>query len=451
MNSTLIPIKEITTDLRFRKEFDETALKQLAADIAENGLLHPITINADKVLICGERRLRAYVINGATKIPCFIKEGLSKVEEKILEVGENINRQNFLWWEECLAIREVHLELQKEHGESKRGHDEGWKMEDTADMFKRSVSKVSRSIDMAYWIDSYPILITECGSYSAGAKYYKEKELSRLMTEKARRQAKESIEEIDLIEAFAEVGPGHVEEMASFPTCIHANSIEWIPQNIKKPLAHLIIIDPPYGINADTKSVVGSKSHYKDESGLLWKAKMIKLLNVCYDVATDGAHCYLFFGMVLKLDNQPPQSLHSQWLYILENSSWDYDPLPLIWPKGNSGGGGRQFEHDYFTNYEPIFFLRKGKRPFNEGRRRNSNILPSIPVYHGTKKIHPAHKPIKLYEELIKNSGMKGGVMIDPCAGSGESGKACMAAGIHAILIEELEDVYNQMLVNVHS
>jgi ParB/RepB/Spo0J family partition protein len=451
MISKLIPIKSITTKVRFRKEFDDTTIAQLAADIKANGLLHPITINGKNILICGERRLRAYVVNEETEIPAFIRTDLSPLDEKVLELGENLNRENFNWWEECLAIRELHKAFQSKHGEAKRGHSEGWKMEDTANEIKRSTSTVSRAIEMAYILDQYPIIITECKSYSAAMKYYKEQEGARLMAEKARRQALEGMEDFTVETEKIEQAPGEITEKKTYPTCIHADSILWLPENIKKPLAHLFFIDPPYGIDAHKKSMVASDKHYDDSSGLIWKATMIKLLKACYNVATDGAHAYLFFGMVLKLDNKPPQSLHSQWLYILENSPWDYDPLPLIWPKGASGGGGRQFEHDYFVNYEPIFFLKKGKRPFNEGRRRNSNILPSIPVYHGTQKVHPAHKPAKLYEHLILNSGLKGGVMIDPCAGSGESGKACMEHGIHSILIEELEEVYNSMVVNVHS
>lgn len=44
-------------------------------------------------------------------------------------------------------------------------------------------------------------------------------------------------------------------------------------------------------------------------------------------------------------------------------------------------------------------------------------------------KIHPAQKPVAVLEKLIKTFTDAGDVVIDPCAGSGSTGRACMNIG----------------------
>ena len=440
----LIPIKDIIILNRFRKEFDEDGIRRLANDIEKNGLTHPITLNNKKYLICGERRLRAMVILGREEIPCFIRDDLTDLQEKALEINENILRHDFTWWEEVYAVRELHLLKQKEFGRAKQGSEDGWGLKETGEEIQRSHTSVKRALDLAYYLDKYPEAIKECKSASAAVKYFKEFEGRKLSQEKARRAIKKARKE-----GVAPVVEGEGKSIK--PMFVNANAITWLPEKITTPVAHLLFIDPPYGIDADKKTTVAKThgKHYKDKGGMGWRLKMIDLLQVCYDAALEGAHAYLFFGMVRKEDNKPPESLHGRLISILNDSPWDYDPLPLIWPKGNTGGAGRMFEYDFFAAYEPIFFLTKGyhKRPFNRDYRRNSNFLPTFTV--PKNKVHPAQKPRKLYDYLCKVSGLEGGVMIDPCAGSGESGLAAMDNGITPILIEKGEDEFNRMIIHV--
>ncbi len=80
-----------------RKDFDEQNIEELAESIKINGVIQPITlrkIDSGYQLISGERRIRAAVKAGLTKIPAFI----IKVDEdyKMLEIAliENIQRED---------------------------------------------------------------------------------------------------------------------------------------------------------------------------------------------------------------------------------------------------------------------------------------------------------------------------------------------------------------------
>ena len=44
-------------------------------------------------------------------------------------------------------------------------------------------------------------------------------------------------------------------------------------------------------------------------------------------------------------------------------------------------------------------------------------------------KIHPAQKPVRLLKRLIETFTDPGDVVIDPCFGSGTTGRACLETG----------------------
>jgi len=80
-----------------RAEFDDMALRELAASIKIQGVIQPVTVRKlgyDKYqLISGERRLRASRLAGLSTIPVFIRVAN---DEQMLEMAliENIHREN---------------------------------------------------------------------------------------------------------------------------------------------------------------------------------------------------------------------------------------------------------------------------------------------------------------------------------------------------------------------
>ena len=80
-----------------RTNFNEEALQELAASIAELGVVQPITIreigNDRYMIIAGERRYRASKLAGLTKIPAYIKR---VSDETMMEMAlvENIQRED---------------------------------------------------------------------------------------------------------------------------------------------------------------------------------------------------------------------------------------------------------------------------------------------------------------------------------------------------------------------
>ena len=80
-----------------RREFDETALQELADSIAEIGIIQPITLRKlsddEYQIIAGERRYRASQRAGLKTIPAYIR---TADDENMMEMAliENIQRED---------------------------------------------------------------------------------------------------------------------------------------------------------------------------------------------------------------------------------------------------------------------------------------------------------------------------------------------------------------------
>ncbi len=88
-----------------RRNFDETALQELAGSIREFGILHPLAVTKHEVptefgttveyhLISGERRLMAAKIAGLERVPAIIRVAPTDRERLELAIIENIQREN---------------------------------------------------------------------------------------------------------------------------------------------------------------------------------------------------------------------------------------------------------------------------------------------------------------------------------------------------------------------
>lgn len=101
MNTTvqMLDTQEIIPGPNDRTIFDPSALKELAANINEHGLIQPITVRwVDEAgcyqIVAGERRYRACAdILGWTEIPAIVKE-LDDKEASAIMLAENIAREN---------------------------------------------------------------------------------------------------------------------------------------------------------------------------------------------------------------------------------------------------------------------------------------------------------------------------------------------------------------------
>lgn len=87
-----------------RKDFEEDALDDLAASIAEYGVLQPLLVarsdNGEYVLIAGERRLRASKLAGLKDVPVIVSS-YTKQQSAEIALIENLQREDLHYLEEA--------------------------------------------------------------------------------------------------------------------------------------------------------------------------------------------------------------------------------------------------------------------------------------------------------------------------------------------------------------
>ena len=105
-----LPIAEVEPNRdQPRKEFDQEALEELAASIAEHGVLQPILVrpvSGGYQIVAGERRWRAARLAGLVEIPAVIKE-MTDQEVGQAALVENLQREDLNPVEEALGYHQL--------------------------------------------------------------------------------------------------------------------------------------------------------------------------------------------------------------------------------------------------------------------------------------------------------------------------------------------------------
>ena len=122
--------KVVPNPFQPRREFDEKNLRDLSESIRMYGILQPLTVTRNEIvlpdgafrteyeLIAGERRLRASKLAGLTQVPVIIRQGdesdLMKLE---LAIIENLQREDLNPIDRALAFRQLADTFKFSHGE----------------------------------------------------------------------------------------------------------------------------------------------------------------------------------------------------------------------------------------------------------------------------------------------------------------------------------------------
>ena len=118
---SMVPLAQVTSNpFQPRKEFDETALEELAQSIRQQGVITPITVrhmpDGSYQLIAGERRTKAARRAGLKEIPAYVR---TATDNQMMEMAlvENIQRADLNAMEVALAYRSLIEECRLTHEE----------------------------------------------------------------------------------------------------------------------------------------------------------------------------------------------------------------------------------------------------------------------------------------------------------------------------------------------
>ncbi len=105
-----IPIEKILPNpAQPRTSFDPQALRELAASIAQHGILQPLSVRRAGglyELVAGERRLRAAKLAHLTEVPCILIRADDE-ESSLLSLIENLQRRDLDYFEVAQGYRRL--------------------------------------------------------------------------------------------------------------------------------------------------------------------------------------------------------------------------------------------------------------------------------------------------------------------------------------------------------
>lgn len=94
-----------------RGYIDPTSVLQLATDIRLHGLQSPVIVTTKKdgtfKLVAGYRRLKAHKMNRAETIRAIIRPGMGETESRIMNLTENIQREELNMLQEAKALGHI--------------------------------------------------------------------------------------------------------------------------------------------------------------------------------------------------------------------------------------------------------------------------------------------------------------------------------------------------------
>ena len=114
-------ISKIIVGPRLRP-LDNDFVEELAQSIQREGLLEPILITRERVLIAGNNRLEAFKRLGRTEIPVIIMD-VSESQAELMEIDENLIRKGLSVLEEAVMLARKKEIYEEQHPETKQGGD----------------------------------------------------------------------------------------------------------------------------------------------------------------------------------------------------------------------------------------------------------------------------------------------------------------------------------------
>lgn len=391
----------IGTD-RQRKDFDPTALNDLAESLRVKGLMHaPVMRETPEglVLVAGERRMRAiellHMLGGELRfdghiipegqIPYVTLGQLSEIEAEEAELDENLHRVNLSWQEQSAAMSKLHALRSKQAQAAGRVHT----VADTA-------MEVKGRADGSYQETVRKDLIV--ARHLHNPEVAKAKDVNEAF--KILKKQEEQQKNIALAETVGQTFNKDVHK------AFNVNCCDWM-ENAQPGLFDVILTDPPYGMGAQDFGDGGSgrmsnSEHHYDDSLESFIALMKRWCPLSFKVAKEEAHAYVF----CDIQNFP---LLKQ---MMEAAGWYVFRTPMIAHKPGSGrvplpdrGPRRQ--------YETILYAIKGKK-------KTLCIKPDvISTTQDAATTHGAQKPVALYADLLSRSVRPGDKIADFFSGSG--------------------------------
>jgi DNA modification methylase/ParB-like chromosome segregation protein Spo0J len=404
----------------------EAEYQELLVDIRDNGLREPILCTPDQVLLDGRHRLKACL--ELEVVPRFTEwEGeMDEPTIAALVFSLNLHRRHLTDGQKAM----LGAYLEERYGAQIPKGRPGESVQIIAQLTGKARDHAANAIGVnrQYISDakrirqSAPDLVRPLtdGEITIPEARKLEKmeeparfEVGRLVTQE-KMPVKEAIRKVkrDSIQPTTSMGEGRV---------IIADSIEWMSNH--RGEFDCLVADPPYNTGRMEWDTFSSNEDYLD-----FTAAWLHLALVCLK---EQYHSFVFcpseyamdYEDILRGFGRRPQSR-------------------IIWHHRNLSMG-RVVGNGLARTYDVIFHC--GTRALNlpdewDDKRFDVQTFAAPQTNFDDQKLHQAQKPLELIKWLVEIGSKPGEQVLDPFAGSGTTGIACLELGREATLVEQNEE-----------
>jgi DNA modification methylase len=370
-----VPLASLVPYAANARTHSEAQVAQIAASIAEFGFVNPVLVDAAGVLVAGHGRVLAAKRLGLASVPAIRLAHLTEAQARALRLADNQIALNSGWDAALLATELAHI---REDG-----------------------------FDLAL-----------LGFDPAG--------LDALLAEAGLGGDNDGDEDAPAPEPPAQpvARPGDLWRLGRHRLlCGDATSAADVQRLLAGAKPHLLVSDPPYGVeydptwrNAAGVSATARVGHVPNDHRADWREAWALFPGDVAYIWHAGRHARVV-----------AESLEAAGFGIRSQIIWAKSRLVL--------GRG-----DYHWQHEPCFYaVRDGKTGHWQGAR-DQTTLWSVPTASGDEDaatVHGTQKPVEVMRRPMLNNSVAGDLVYEPFCGSGStiiaaqtSGRACLAMEI---------------------
>lgn len=386
-NQQNVLVKNLRVEGSFRE--DQGNIDELRDSIVAKGLLQPLTVSKDGRVLAGRRRLAAAQAAGLETVPVLIVDTINELDEREIELFENLHRKDLTWQERMRLTVRIHDLMRDTHGNN-------WSQSKTAKLLGRDPADITRAVEMERAMREVP-------------------ELAEARTADAARKALKRLVEDAIIEEAMEDTEDEVNEALKWASdhYIVADALTEMSK-IGGEIADIAEVDPPYGIRLDEHQA-GAAS-YNEIKDIEYPAFLRQTAKHVYRALRPNSWCIWWFG----------PTWHHVVMKILTETGFKVDDIPAIWHKQDTASQSGNPNIYLNRGYEPFFVCRKGSPILR--RRGRSNVF-SYPSPRGDRN-HPCERPVELMQDLLSTFCFPGARVISPFLGSGNTLIAAYSLGL---------------------
>lgn len=419
----------VDRDSRQRRQIDT---EDLEASLPKRGQIQPIVVELSDdpqkpmfKLVAGERRLTACAKLGMKVVAREVKN-LSPIEHQLIELEENIKRQDLEWQEIARAIARAHTIY--------LGLDEDWTMGETADSIGLSIGQVSMYLRVNAELDSN-IRVAEAGTA---------REAYNIIARRDSRANASALEDLITVPLVAPRPIAQVEDPNGVPSgrtmAVHGNSeggvvipyppaqpmppspsipsgpppveqtilqadfTKWV-STYNGPKFNFIHCDFPYGIDfaQGPQGRGNEETVYDDSADTYFRLLQAFLENAPRFIALS---CHIMFWYSEQHGPATRLAFAEAGFKVLRH--------PLIWIKSDNAGVAPDAKRTPRHVYETALLISRGDRQLV----RVKADAYSAPT---DKKLHPSTKPKPVLNHFFEMLVDDHTIMLDPTCGSGAS------------------------------